>query len=932
MNTPSIANPPLRIPNQRAVIDRRMLSDAIQQAVAASEAKKRVGTTPARAQIVELLRDALAQGRAEIARRLGERPTAGHDCAEAQAFLVDQLLRVIHDHVVTNVYPRSNRSTGERLTIMAVGGYGRGEMAPHSDVDVAFITPIKQTPWCEQVIEAMLYFLWDLALKIGHSSRSLDEMVRMSRGDLTIRTAMLEGRYVWGDQPLYEEAQKRFWADVVAGSERQFVAEKMAERADRHKRQGDSRYVVEPNVKEGKGGLRDLHTLYWIGKYIHKVHTPAQLVDVGLLTADEYRAFRRAENFFWAVRCHLHLLTNRAEDRLTFDLQRAVAARMNFSDRPGKSAVERFMQFFFLQAKQVGSLTGVFLAQLDEQFAKKQRRGPVARFRARARSLKGYRIERGWIAAPSDEWFTEAPIRLLEIFVLADSERLEIHPATMRMITRDARLVDGGLRRNPAANALFMELLTSRGDPESVLRWLNEAGIFGRFVSEFGRVNAQMQFDMYHHYTVDEHTIRAIGLLAQIENGALAKDHPLAWDIIGKVQSRRALYVSVLLHDIAKGRGGDHSVLGAEIALKLCPRLGLDEAETQTVSWLVRYHLLMSDTAMKRDLADWKTIADFIAVVETLDRLRQLTLLTIVDIRAVGPGVWNSWKRQLLTELFHAAEERLRLGHAQHGRAQRVAAKKDAVARRLGPKSALVEQFSRQLGDSYWIAESEDVIALNLIQMAAADGAPLTVTTEYDAVRGATLVMVLAADHPGLFYRIAGGIHLAGGNIIDARIHTAHNGMAVDNFLVLDPLGRPFSESGQLERLHTAIADALSNRTKMQPQLAARPLARPRADAFEVRPRCDFDNKASQRFTVIEIASRDRPALLNRLARALFDSRLIVHSAHIATYGERAVDVFYVTDLFGGKIDASARLKAIEKRLLDAAGEEKAAGASFTPA
>ena len=908
----------LRIPNQRAVIDRRALTEAIRQIAADA------GGSPVRVRVVELLRDALAQGRAEIARRLYERPTAGHDCAEAQAFLVDQLLRIIHDHVVTSVCPGDNRAPGERLTIMAVGGYGRGEMAPHSDVDVAFITPIKQTPWCERVIEAMLYLLWDLALKIGHSSRSLDEMVRMSHSDLTIRTAMLEGRYVWGDQALYAEAQQRFWDEVVAGSERQFVSEKLGERADRHKRQGDSRYVVEPNIKEGKGGLRDLHTLYWIGKYIHKVRTPAQLVDVGLLTADEYRAFRRAENFFWAVRCHLHLLTNRAEDRLTFDVQRAVAARMNFTDRPGKSAVERFMQFFFLQAKQVGSLTGVFLAQLDEQFARRQRRGPVATFRARARTVKGYRIARGRIAAPRDDWFAEAPVRLLEIFVLADSERLEIHPATMRMIARDARLVDAALRRDPAANALFMELLTSRNDPETVLRWLNEAGVFGRFVPEFGRVNAQMQFDMYHHYTVDEHTIRAIGLLARIEKGDLAKDHPLASEVIAKVQSRRALYVSVLLHDIAKGRGGDHSVLGAEIALKLCPRLGLDEAETQTTSWLVRYHLLMSDTAMKRDLADWKTIADFIAVVETLDRLRQLTLLTIVDIRAVGPGVWNSWKRQLLTDLYEAAEERLRLGHAQHGRAHRVAAKKEAVAGRLGNGAGLVEQFSSQLGDSYWIAESEDVIAMNLAQLAAAKGAPLTITTEYDASRGATLVMVLAADHPGLFYRIAGGIHLAGGNIIDARIHTAHNGMAVDNFLVQDPLGRPFSESGQLERLHTAIADALSNRTRMQPQLAARPLARPRADAFDVRPRCDFDNQASQRFTVVEIAARDRPALLNRLARALFDSRLIVHSAHIATYGERAVDVFYVTDLFGGKIDAPARLKAVEKRLLDAAGEETA--------
>jgi [protein-PII] uridylyltransferase len=906
----------IRIPNQRAVIDRRALTEAIRETVAEKD------QGPSRVRVVALLREALAQGRAEIAHRLSERPTAGHDCAAAQAFLVDQLLRIIHDHVVTDVYPSGNRSTGERLTIMAVGGYGRGEMAPHSDVDIAFITPIRQTPWCEQVIEAMLYILWDLALKIGHSSRSLDEMVRLSRADLTIRTAMLEGRFVWGDQALYEEVQKRFWSEVVAGTERQFVSEKLAERAERHKRLGDSRYVVEPNVKEGKGGLRDLHTLYWIGKYIHKVHTPAELVDVGLLSADEYRAFRRAENFFWAVRCHLHCLTGRAEDRLTFDLQRAVAARMNFSDRPGKSAVERCMQLFFLQAKQVGSLTGVFLAQLDEQFAKKQRRGPLATFRERPRTLKGYLVARGRIAAPRDDWFAEAPIRLLEIFVIADSEGLAIHPQTMRMITRDARLIDAAVRRDPKANALFMELLTSRGDPETVLRWLNEAGVFGRFVPEFGRVNAQMQFDMYHHYTVDEHTIRAIGLLARIEKGELAKDHPLANEIVGKVQLRRALYVSVLLHDIAKGRGGDHSLLGAEIALKLGPRLGLDQHETETASWLVRRHLLMSDTAMKRDLADWKTIADFIAVVETLDRLRQLTLLTIVDIRAVGPGVWNSWKRQLLGELYAAAEERLRLGHAQHGRAQRVEAKKAGVARRLGHASPLVEQFSGQLGDAYWIAESEDVIALNLAQLAASGGAPLTITTDYDAVRGATLVMVLAADHPGLFYRIAGGIHLAGGNIIDARIHTARNGMAVDNFLVQDPLGRPFSDAGQLERLHAAIEDALANRTKLVPQLAARPLARPRADAFDVRPRVDFDNQASQRFTVIEIAARDRPALLNRLARALFETRLIVHSAHIATYGERAVDTFYVTDLFGSKVEAAGRLKTLEKSLLAAAGEE----------
>ncbi|MFM5892816.1 MAG: [protein-PII] uridylyltransferase [Novosphingobium sp.] len=901
------------IPDQRAVIDRRALAGGIADAVAAGGAKT------ARVQVVELLRGALAHGREEIARRLLAHPSAGHECAEAQAFLVDQLVRTIHDHVITDVYPSHNRTAGERLTIMAVGGYGRGEMAPHSDVDIAFVTPGKQTSWCEQVIEAMLYYLWDLGLKVGQSSRSLDDLVRMGKSDLTIRTALLEGRYVWGDQALFDEGRARFWNEVVAGTERQYVAEKLAERNDRHKRLGDSRYVVEPNVKEGKGGLRDLHTLYWIGKYIHHVRDVSELIDVGLLTAPEYRAFRRAENFFWAVRCHLHAITGRAEDRLTFDLQREVAARMQFADRPGKSAVERFMQYFFLQAKRVGHLTGLFLAQLDEQFAKKAPRGLLAGFRARKRSLKGFVVFGGKIDVPSDDWFAGDPVRLLEMFVLADANSLEVHPDAMRLAVRDARLVDS-VRTDARANALFLDLLTSRHDPETVLRWLNEAGVFGRFVPDFGRVNAQMQFDMYHHYTVDEHTIRAIGLMARIEKGELKADHPMASGLIHKIANRRALYVSILLHDIAKGRRGDHSELGGEVALKLSPRLGLSAEETQLVAWLVRTHLLMSAVAFKRDLADWKTIADFVAQVQTVERLRLLSLLTIVDIRAVGPGVWNGWKRQLINELYDAAEERMRLGHVEHGRAQRVAAKQAAVAARLGRE--LPPKTLKFFNDAYWIAEPDDIVAMNLTQLEAAKGASLDVHTEYYAARGATLVTVIAADHPGLFYRIAGGIHLAGGNIIDARIHTARNGMAVDNFLVQDPLGRPFSEDAQLARIRKMIEDALANRVKLVTQLAARPHSRPRADAFEVSPSAEFDNQASNRFTVIEVSARDRPALLSRLARTLFEAKLMVHSAHIATYGERAVDTFYVTDLLGEKVDSVTRLKALEKKLIEAAVEE----------
>ena len=908
------------IANQREIIDRRALASAIAEAVAAA------GMPKARPKIVGLIKAALEEGRAELARRLAEKPSAGHEVTGGQSFLIDQLIRVMHDHVVADVYPASNRSSGERLTLIAVGGYGRGEMAPHSDVDIAFITPGKSTAWCEQVIEALLYYLWDLGLKVGHSSRSLDEMVRMARADLTIRTAILEGRYLWGDQALYDEAARRFWHDVVPGSEAKFVSEKLVERNERHKRMGDSRYVVEPNVKDGKGGLRDLQTLYWIGKYLHRVQSAAELVDAGLFRRQEYRTFRRAEGFLLAVRCHLHTITNRAEDRLTFDLQREVAARMQFADRPGKSAVERFMQYYFLQARQVGHLTGVFLAHIDEQMASKRKaRGLLAGFRQKARTLKGYKVFGGKIAAPADDWFAKDPVRLIEVFQLAEENSLEVHPETVRMAARDVKAIDHEVRHDPRANHLFMDLLTGRNDPETVLRWMNEAGVFGRFVPDFGKVGAQMQFDMYHHYTVDEHTIRAIGLLAAIERGEHKDDHPLSSEIVPQLQSRRALYVATLLHDIAKGRGGDHSELGAAIALELGPRFGLSQDETELVSWLVRYHLLMSATAFKRDLADPKTILDFVAQVESLERLRQLLVLTVVDIRAVGPGIWNSWKRQLLSDLYELAVEQLRLGHKRHHRAERVAAKKARVAELLGDQAHLIEKLESRFDDAYWIAEPEDIIALNLPHYGAAKQREhkLSINAHYYPARGATLVTVMGDDHPGLFYRIAGAIHLAGGNIIDARIHTNRAGKAVDNFLVQDPLGKPFREEGQLARLRRAIEDALAGKIELVPQLAKRPLARTRADSFEVRPRVTFDNKASNRFTVIEVAARDRPALLNRLARAMFEQKLMVTSAHITNYGERAVDTFYVTDLLGGKVETADRLKGIERALLDAASDER---------
>jgi [protein-PII] uridylyltransferase len=903
------------IDHRRSIIDRRVLADRL--------AGLRAGK-PLNAEATSILRGALDYGRAEIAKRLAEEPGNGRAAAQATAFLHDQLVRLTYDFVGSRVLPEPPAG----LSVVGLGGTGRGEMAPFSDLDLMFLTAKAPTPEQERTAEGMLHLLWDLKLKVGHSVRSASQLITLARKDMSIRTAFLEARWLWGDDKLFDAAMGRFRKEVVAGSAAEFVAAKLAERDERHVKMGDTRYVVEPNVKDGKGGLRDLHTLYWIGKYVHGVDRPAELVKAGLLSAAEFRRFDRAERFFWAVRCHLHLLAERAEERLSFEYQPRIAEIMHYAERPGKSAVERFMQFYFLNAKTVGDLTGVFLAQLDEQLGKKGFRFALPTIRRRPKRLAGFMLDRGRIALPADDYFRKEPIRLLEMFAVAAREQLEIHPSAMRAASRDAVLIDREVRNDSRANALFMEVLTSIQHPENVLRWMNEAGVFGRFVPDFGRVVAQMQFDMYHHYTVDEHSIRALGLLAAIERGDLKQDHPVSTAIIKQIASRRVLYVAVLLHDIAKGRGGDHSEIGAEIALKLGPRFGLDPAETETVSWLVRYHLLLSSTAFKRDLADPKTIEDFVRQVQSPERLRLLLILTVVDIRAVGPNVWNDWKRTLLRTLFEAAEERLRLGHKQHGRAAIVEERQRDLGATLGWKSSAIKAHIRRLSDSYWLAEPPAWQLANARQVAAAEAhigdAKPDVVIEDDVDSGATRVSIFTPDREALFYRICAGLAGGGANIIDARIHTTRDGMALDNLLVLDGRGKPYSDRRLRGRLVKSVEAALTS-SSPPPLPSGEPQRR--SSAFEVAPSVAIADRASTRTTVVEINARDRPALLAALAAAIHDCGHVIHSAHIATYGERAVDVFYLTRVDGKKLDA-ADGEQLRAALLEAAREPAEAKAA----
>ncbi len=635
------------IQRQREIVDRRALQAELEAAAEGGE--------PARDHVAGILKRAVEAGRAEVRQRF-ETGATGTEATQELAFLVDQVIRVLYDFVTTRIFPISNPTKGERLALVAVGGYGRGELAPYSDIDLLFLYPWKETPHTEQVVEYMLYALWDLGLKVGQAARSVEETIVRAKAELTIRTAVLEARYVWGDQPLALELKRRFENEVIKGSATEFVEAKLDERDKRHARLGESRYLVEPNVKESKGGLRDLHTLFWIAKYIYRVDRVEELVTKGVLNADEAQRFARAQNFLWTVRCHLHFVTGRAEDRLTFDLQSEVGRRMGYTDHAGTRGVERFMKHYFLVAKDVGDLTRIFCALLESE----QQRQPILSWRrwaGRMRHVEGFLVDGGRLNVTSEHAFRDDPINFLRLFHAAQEHGLDIHPHALRLITQSLKLIDAGLRDNPEANRLFMEILTSRKDPATALRRMNEAGVFGRFVPDFGRVVAQMQYDMYHVYTVDEHTIFAIGILHEIESGALKEELPLATSLMATIDSRRALYLAVLLHDIAKGRGGDHSILGEKVAEKLGPRLGLTAEETETVAWLVRWHLLLSSTAFKLDIDDPETIRGLAQQVQSPERLNLLLILTVADIRAVGPKVWNGWKATLLQEAYERALE-----------------------------------------------------------------------------------------------------------------------------------------------------------------------------------------------------------------------------------------------------------------------------------
>ena len=869
-----------------------------------------------RGKLVSLLKELKSKGFDRISFELRKNPLKARKAISSYAFLTDCLVTSAWKFATEIQFPSHNPTEAEKLSIISVGGYGRREMAPFSDVDLLFLTPYKMTPWSENVIETVLYLLWDLKLKVGHSSRSIKDCLRLGSEDYTIRTAMLEHRFVCGDINLASQLNDKLWKNLFSGTAKDFISAKLKERENRHEKHGQ-RYMVEPNVKEGKGGLRDLQSLYWIAKYVYQTQNISDLVDLNVFRSDEYLQFEQAEEFLWAVRCQMHHLADRAIEQLSFDLQVEVASAMGYHDSRDQRAVEIFMQDYFRHATRVGDLTRIFLTSLEAVHAKDE---PLLEriFKRKPKIDNDYIVIHNRLAIKSEKEFLTNPINLLKLFSEALRTGLLIHPNAMRLVSANLTMVNNEFRASTEAQQIFLELLLKHGNPERALRRMNELGFLAKFIPEFEPIVAMMQFNMYHSYTVDEHTIQCLKTLAQIEKGELVEELPIASSILKDGVNRKVIYIALLLHDIGKGRSDDHSILGAKIAKQVSPRLGLNKQETETVEWLVRYHLLMSDMAQKRDISDPRTVRDFAKAVQSVKRLNLLTVLTVCDVRSVGPDTWNNWKATLIRQLYAETKAILEQGAEALNRENRMTEAKKALREKLSEwdnKDIKIETGRHY--PPYWQGFQVDAqfAFAKLLRNLGADEIKIELTPDTD--RDATRICFALSDHPGIFSRLAGALALVGANVVDARSYTSKDGFATAAFWIQDGDGSPYNQA-RFSRLRRMIEKTLSGEVITREAIKERDKFKKREKAFKVPTSITFDNEGSEIYTIIEVDTRDRPGLLFDLTRTLANMNVYIASAVIATYGEQVVDSFYVKDMFGLKFYSESKQKKLEQNLRQA--------------
>jgi [protein-PII] uridylyltransferase len=774
-------------------------------------------------------------------------------------------------------------ATAKGVSIIAVGGYGRRELFPFSDVDVLILLPHDAREGMEQQIVTLLQSLWDRQIPVSHATRTLKETVALASRDATICAALMDARHISGERSQYLALKRALKKEVFGSQPRQFIEAKLGERDARHGRFGDSRFMLEPNIKEGKGGLRDLQTLNWLARYCYGVATAQDLVREDLLQANEWRHYREAYLFFASVRAHMHILRGRSDERLSFDLQTQIAQAMGFRGRMPQARAEQLMMRYFQFTREVGNLTRILCAILEEK-----------NMRARAaphvidhvtRHLPEYlQLENGRLNFATDADPVAAPHQVMGLFAASQLQSVDIHPRAQLALSRLLPRMGSSLPLDGESNRLFLSMLLSKHQADTILRRMNEMGVLQALIPEFGRISGQMQYDGYHTYTVDEHTLVAIANLHTLEGGVWEEQMPLATSLACDISNRAVLYVAMLCHDIAKGTGGAHADKGSGMAQHVATRLGLSAQEATLVGWLVKHHLLLSDTAFKRDLDDPQTIADFVGMVQSPDRLRLLLLITVADVKAVGPNIWNRWKGSLMRTLYHRAQAAMGIGHS--------------------------------------LPQTQEA-ARALIAQWRADPSRPAVAISHDPFRAVTEIHCCISQQRRLFSALAGAVAWIGATIVSARIRPLlaeeGEGAALAELHIQNLREESLAEdSKRLADLPGLIQQALDGQLPMASELPKRRLVAPYMRDVAIRPGAYFDNDVSATATVIEVNARDRVGLLYDILRVLDEQNLHVVSSHIATYGSMAVDVFYVKDAYGYKILHDNKQAQVQQALLQA--------------
>lgn len=855
---------------------------------------------------LSLFRDALKTGRQRLEQYChdGTRPD---DLVHNHAWLEDQLILFALD------FHRDLLPGGRDISLIAVGGYGRGELHPASDIDLMILLHQPVRNELNEFLESFIRFLWDIGMEVGHSVRTLKECVQESKKDITVATNLMEARLLEGDDKLFTRMQDATGPTKLWPS-RKFFAAKWEEQIGRHQRFDDTAYNLEPNIKEGPGGLRDIQMISWVTQRQFGTNSLHELVEHGFLTEEEYRALIRGRNYLWQIRNGLHYLAGRREDRLLFDHQRALAAKAGFVDKAGSLAVEQYMKRYYRTVKELSLLNEILLQHFQEAI--------LVKGRERSRPLnRRFQAHGDFIETLDNKVFEYKPWAMLEMFLLLQQhpELKGVRASTIRQLRTNLGLINRNFRKDLASRSLFMEILRQPSGITHELRRMNAYGVLGAYLPAFGRIVGQMQHDLFHVYTVDEHILFVLRNVRRFTVPEFSTEFPLASQITKNLVKPERLYVAALYHDIAKGRGGDHSVLGEKETRRFCSMHALSEYDTRFICWLVRSHLIMSMVAQRQDIHDQDVIMDFARTVGDQEHLDNLYLLTVADMCGTSPKVWNEWKRGLLGQLYQQTSRLLRHGFGSPiDINERLSEIKSETLEQLAAQNVQldrVEQFWQEMENEYFLRHRVDSLAWHASNIASAvvTDLPLVAATCNPRV-GGTEILIYALDREGLFSIITGALEKRGLSVVDARMNAARNGYIVDTFVVLDHENNAVTNVDELQMLATELRDELivaQGVKKRSDAFLTRQLKH-----FPVKTNISFAQTANGQHTVVEVTAQDRPGLLHQISLALLSFHIRLNGAKIATYGERAEDIFFITSSEGELITDSTQLKRISEEIL----------------